>query len=71
MCTGHALIEVAVVTNVAVSAHTIRQEIGGIDTARTAYDVYVLPDRAVRVSRCGSKQVLGLAHPPTTAQGFV
>jgi len=66
-----ALIEVAVVTNAAVSAHTIQQEIGDIDGVRTAYGVYVLAERAVWAPRCGSKQVLGLAYPPTTAQGFV
>jgi carbonic anhydrase len=66
-----ALIEVAVVTNAAVSAHTLQQEIGRIDGVRTAYGVYVLADRAVWAPRCGSKQVLGLAYPPTTAQGFV
>jgi carbonic anhydrase len=66
-----ALIEVAVVTNAAVSAYTIQQEIGGIDGVRTAYGVYLLVDCAVWAPRCGSKQVLGLAYPPTTAQGFV
>jgi len=66
-----ALIEAAVVKNAAVSAHTVQQAIGGIDGVRTAYGVYVLADRSVWAPRCGSKQVLGLAFPPTTAQGFV
>jgi carbonic anhydrase len=66
-----ALIEVAVVTNAAVSAHTVQEEIGSIDGVRTAYGVYVLANRTVWAPRCGSKQVLGLAYPPTTAQGFV
>jgi len=66
-----ALIEVAVITNAAVSANTIQREIGGADGVQTAYGVYVLSDRMVWAPRCGSDQVLGLASPPTTAQGFV
>jgi carbonic anhydrase len=66
-----ALIEVAVVTNAVVSAHTVQEEIGSIDGVRTAYGVYVLADRSVWAPRCGSTQVLGLAYPPTTAKGFV
>jgi carbonic anhydrase len=66
-----ALIEVAVVTNAAVSAHTLQQEIGGVDGVRTAYGVYVLADRTIWAPRCGSDQVIGLASPPAEAVAFV
>jgi carbonic anhydrase len=66
-----ALIEVAVVTNAAVSAHTIQREISGADGVQAAYGVYVLSDRMVWAPRGGSKHVLGLAISPTTAQDFV
>ena len=66
-----ALIEVAVVTNAAVCAHTIQQEAGSVGGVRAAYGVYVLADRMVWAPRCGSEKVVGLAYPPTTAQDFV
>jgi carbonic anhydrase len=67
------LIEVAVVTNAALAAHTLRAEIGAAATsgASTAYGVYLLTERSVWAPRGGSDEVIGLAEPPADAQGFV
>jgi carbonic anhydrase len=68
-----ALIEVSVVTNAALAAHTLQREIAG-DPAnggvRTAYGVYLLEERTVWAPRAGSDEVSGLASPPTDAHGF-
>jgi carbonic anhydrase len=69
-----ALIEVSVVTNAALAAHTLQREIGeegAEDGVRTAYGVYLLTERTVWAPRCGSDEVIGLAAPPADAQGFV
>jgi carbonic anhydrase len=67
-----ALIEMAVVTNAALAAHTLQQEIG--DTAggvRAVYGVYVLADRGVWAPRAGSDEVTGVAAPPADTAGFI
>jgi carbonic anhydrase len=68
-----ALIEISVVTNAALAAHTLQREIGGGATGgvRVAYGVYVLADRTVWAPRCGSDEVIGLAAPPANAEGFI
>ena len=69
-----ALIEVAVVSNAALSAHALQHEIVGTHDAgglRTAYGVYLLTERTVWAPRRGSEDVIGLAAPPDDAQGFV
>ena len=68
-----ALIEVAVVTNAALTAHTLQREIGdgSADGVRAVYGVYVLAERTVWAPRCGSNQVIGLAAPPADAEAFV
>jgi carbonic anhydrase len=68
-----ALIEVAVVTNAALAAHTLKREIGsnavgGVDVA---YGVYLLSERSVWAPRCGSDEVTGLAAPPVDGKEFV
>jgi carbonic anhydrase len=67
------LIEVAVVTNAALAAHTLQGEIGvgAADGVRTAYGVYLLTERTIWAPRGGSDEVTGLAEPPVDAQGFV
>lgn len=68
-----ALIETAVVTNAALAAHTLQQELrrtGAIDVG-VAYGVYVLAERLVWGPRVGSADVDGLAAPPVNAEGFV
>jgi len=68
-----ALIELSVVTNAALAAHTLQGEIrgGGAAGVRAAYGVYVLADRAVWAPRCGSDDVIGLATPPADAAAFL
>lgn len=68
-----ALIEVAVATNAALAAHTLKREIGsdaagGVDTA---FGVYLLGERTVWAPRCGSDEVTGLAAPPADELDFV
>ncbi len=67
-----ALIEMAVLTNAALAAHTLQQEVAATSSAvRVAYGVYVLDERAVWAPRGGSDVVDGLATPPTDAKGFI
>jgi carbonic anhydrase len=68
-----ALIEVAVVSNTAVSAFALQREIEKRDAGgvRTAYGVYLLTERTVWAPRRGSDEVTGLAAPPDDPQGFV
>jgi len=68
-----ALIEVSVVTNAALAAHTLQREIGGgaNEGVGVAYGVYVLADRTVWAPRSGSDEMVGLAAPPADAEAFV
>jgi len=68
-----AIIEIAVLTNAALCAHTLQQEIdlGGPAGMKVVYGVYVLEDRAVWAPRCGSDQVIGLATPPRDEAEFI
>jgi len=67
-----ALIELSVVTNAALAAHTLQREIGGAtDGVRVAYGVYVLADRTVWAPRCGGDEVIGLAAPPADVEAFI
>jgi carbonic anhydrase len=68
-----ALIEMSVVTNAALAAHTLQHEIegGATDGVRVAYGVYVLADRTVWAPRCGSDEVIGLAAPPADKEAFI
>lgn len=68
-----ALIELSVVSNAALGAHTLQRVIGGgaTDGVQVAYGVYVLADRTVWAPRCGSEEVIGLAAPPADAEAFV
>jgi len=68
-----ALIELSVVMNAALAAHTLQREIGAeaANGVRTAYGVYLLADRTVWAPRCGSDDVTGLAAPPEDLDGFV
>ncbi len=68
-----ALIEMSVVTNAALGAYTIQQEIGRAHPQglRAVYGVYVLTDREIWAPRSGSSQTVGLAEPPVDVDGFV
>jgi carbonic anhydrase len=67
-----ALIEVAVITNAALAAHTLEKQIGadGADGVRTAYGAYGIAERMIWAPRCGSDEVIGLAMPPTDGEAF-
>jgi carbonic anhydrase len=73
-----ALIEVSVVTNAALAAHTLEREIiesgagaGAGGEVEAVYGVYLLGERSVWAPRCGSDEVTGLAAPPADGQDFV
>jgi len=68
-----ALIELSVVTNAALAAHTLQREIGdgNIEGMRVVYGVYLLKERTVWAPRCGSDEVDGLAAPPADAEAFI
>jgi len=67
------LIELSVVTNAALAAHTLQREIGSgeIDGVHVVYGVYLLKERTVWGPRCGSDEVIGLAEPPADAAAFI
>ena len=66
------LIEVAVVSNAALAAYTLQQEIGIADSngMRAAYGVYLLEARQVWAPRAGSIECAGLAYPPSDFAAF-
>jgi carbonic anhydrase len=68
-----ALIEAAIVSNAALAAHTVQQELGSDDRSslRAAYGVYLLADRQIWAPRAGSMACAGLASPPADHAGFV
>ncbi|MEP6942730.1 MAG: carbonic anhydrase, partial [Betaproteobacteria bacterium] len=67
-----ALVEVAIVSNAALVAHTLQQEltVTGEHAMRAAYGVYLIDERRVWAPRCGDAGVDGLADPPVTAEEF-
>jgi len=67
-----ALIEAAIVSNAALAAYTVQQEIAARDASglRAAYGVYVLADRAIWAPRSGSSRCDGLAAPPADLADF-
>jgi len=67
-----ALIEASIVTNAALAAHSIQQELGSGDAAgvHTVYGVYLLETREVWAPRSGHAKGDGLAPAPRDAAGF-
>jgi len=67
-----ALIEVAVVSNAALAAYTLQQEIraAGSHEIRAAYGVYLLDGRRIWAPRAESSDWEGLAYPPADFAGF-
>jgi len=67
-----ALIEISVVTNTALTAHTLQRQLVGsaTDGVGVAYGVYVLADRTIWAPRGGSAEVIGLAPPPADEEAF-
>jgi len=68
-----ALIEASIVTNSALAAYSIQQELGaGAPTElRTVYGVYLLETREVWVPRLGNTEAVGLAAAPQDLSGFI
>ena len=60
------------VSNAALAAYTVQQEIGSGDARglRAAYGVYLLADRQVWAPRAGSAECAGLAYPPADQAAF-
>ncbi len=67
-----ALIEASIVTNAALAAHSIEQEIAaqGLAALQTVYGVYVLETRRVWAPRMGETAGTGLATAPRSAADF-
>ena len=67
-----ALIEVAVISNAALGAHTLLRETVDETTqsVEVAYGVYLLDKRFVWAPRAGSDEVIGLATPPEDGPAF-
>ena len=67
-----ALIEASIVTNAALAAHSIQQELGSGDAAgvHTVYGVYLLETREVWAPSPGHAKGDGLAPAPRDAAGF-
>ena len=67
-----ALIEVAIVSNTALAAYTLQQELGaaGSGEIRAAYGVYLLEDRRIWSPRADSSECTGLAYPPGDFAAF-
>ena len=59
-------------SNAALTAYTVQQEIGTADpqALRAAYGVYLLSERRIWAPRHGSAECDGFAHPPQDAADF-
>jgi carbonic anhydrase len=67
-----ALVEAAVVSNAALAAYTVQQELGSADARglRAVYGVYLLASRRIWAPRSGSTDCAGLAYSPSDAAAF-
>jgi carbonic anhydrase len=66
-----ALIEATVVSNAALAAFTVQQELAAAAQGlRAAYGVYLLADRAIWAPRSENAECGGLAYPPADARSF-
>jgi carbonic anhydrase len=67
-----ALIEAAVVSNAALAAYTVQQELGSDDPhgLRATYGAYLLATRQIWAPRSGSATCDGLAYPPADHVAF-
>jgi carbonic anhydrase len=72
-CYRPALIEASIVTNAALSAYSIQQDLGIEADARVrvVYGVYLLETHAIWAPRAGSRTGTGLAAAPVDLAGFV
>jgi len=67
-----ALIETAIVSNAALAAYTVQQEMIGANAQalRAAYGVWLIESREVWAPRAGSTECAGLALPPDDHTAF-
>lgn len=66
-----ALVEASVVSNAALAAHTVQQELSrDARGMRAAYGVYLLGTHDLWAPRAGSEEVSGLADPPRDLDAF-
>ncbi len=66
-----ALIEAAVVSNAALAAYTVQQELAARrQSLRAVYGVYLISNRQIWAPRHGSAECLGLAYPPADPAAF-
>jgi carbonic anhydrase len=67
-----ALTEAAVVSNAALAAYTLQQELGTVDAQglQTSYGVYLLAARQIWAPRSHSAECDGLAYPPSDFAAF-
>jgi len=68
-----ALIEISVVTNAALAAYTVQQEMGSSapNGLRAVYGVYLLETRQVWAPLCSAATPTGLADPPSDLADFI
>ena len=66
-----ALIEASIVTNAALAAYSIQQELGEQSLLRVVYGVYLLETHEIWAPRRGSATGRGLAAAPKDLAGFV
>ena len=68
-----ALIEASIITNAALAAHSIQQELGASERTeiRAVYGVYLLETRQVWAPRLGNVNGTGLVPAPSDLEGFV
>lgn len=68
-----ALIEASIVTNAALAAYSVQQELGTThaDQIQAVYGVYLLETREVWVPRLGDGKTVGLAAAPQSLDEFI
>ena len=68
-----ALIEASIVTNAALAAYSIQEELRSIEATeiRAVYGVYLLETREIWAPRIGENEGAGLAAAPVDLAGFV
>jgi len=68
-----ALIEAAIVSNAALSAYTVQQELARLEAGslRAVYGAYLIGEQRIWAPRCGNATCDGLAYPPSDRASFV
>lgn len=65
-----ALVEAAIVSNAALSAYNVEQQLGGPSGLRAAYGVWLIESRETWAPRADSDECAGLAYPPSGQEAF-